>query len=43
MHSRALLEFVGLCGKNGKLDNRTGRRSTDIGIEYYTQLHRWHK
>ena len=32
MHCRALLEFVGLCEKNGKLDNRTRRRSTDIGI-----------
>lgn len=35
MHCRALLEFVGLCEKNGKLDNRTGRRRSDIGIEYF--------
>jgi hypothetical protein len=36
MHCRALLEFLGLCERNGKLDNRTGRRSTDIGIEHFS-------
>lgn len=35
MHCRALLEFLGLCDKNGKLDNRAGRRPTDIGIEHF--------
>lgn len=35
MHCRALLEFLGLCERNGKLDSRTGRRPSDIGIEYF--------
>jgi hypothetical protein len=35
MHCRALLEFLGLCDNKGKLDNRTGRRPTDIGIEHF--------
>ncbi|MCC8948371.1 hypothetical protein H8A97_25490 [Bradyrhizobium sp. Arg62] len=33
MHCRALLEFLGLCDKNGRLGNIKKRRSTDIGIE----------
>lgn len=33
MHCRALLEFLGLCDKNGRLCNIKKRRSTDIGIE----------
>jgi hypothetical protein len=32
MHCRALLEFLGLCDKDGRLGNKK-RRSTDIGIE----------
>lgn len=35
IHCRALLEFLGLCDKKGKLDNRTGRLPTDIGIEHF--------
>lgn len=33
MHCRALLEFLGLCVKDGGLGNIMKRRSTDIGIE----------
>jgi hypothetical protein len=36
MHCRALLEFLGLCGKNGRLGNIKKRRLTDIGIENFT-------
>jgi hypothetical protein len=36
MHCRALLEFLGLCDKNGRLGNIKKRRSTDIGIENFT-------
>ena len=35
MHCRALLEFLGLCDKKGKLENRTSRNPTDIGIEHF--------
>ncbi len=35
VHCRALLEFLGLREKNGKLDNRAGRRPTDVGIEHF--------
>jgi len=33
MHCRALLEFLGLCDKDGRLGNIKKRRPTDIGIE----------
>jgi hypothetical protein len=35
MHCRALLEFLGLCEKDGNLGNIKKRRSTDIGIEHF--------
>ena len=35
MHCRALLEFLGLCDEKGKLGNKKGRHSTDIGIEHF--------
>jgi hypothetical protein len=36
MHCRALLEFLGLCERNGELGNLKKRRLTDIGIEDFT-------
>lgn len=36
VHARALLEFLGLCVKNGKLSNIQNRRPDDIGIENFT-------
>lgn len=35
MHTRALLEFLGLVVKNGKLVEVTRRRSSDVAIEHY--------
>lgn len=35
VHARALLEFLGLCVKNGKLANIDRRRADDIGIESF--------
>lgn len=35
MHCRALLEFLGLCDRNGRLGNIKKRRATDIGIENF--------
>ena len=36
VHARALLEFLGLCVKNGKLANIERRRTDDIGIESFS-------
>lgn len=36
VHARALLEFLGLCVKNGKLANIDRRRPDDIGIESFS-------
>lgn len=36
VHARALLEFLGLCVKNGKLANIERRRPDDIGIESFS-------
>src|SRR6266567_9107814 len=35
VHCRALLEFLGLCERDGTLSNRKGRRPDDIGIELF--------
>lgn len=35
MHTRALLEFLGLVVKNGKLVEVTRRRPSDVAIEHY--------
>ena len=35
VHCRALLEFLGLCERDGKLSNRRGRKRDDIGIERF--------
>jgi hypothetical protein len=35
VHCRALLEFLGLCERDGKLRNRKSRESDDIGIELF--------
>ncbi|TAL71661.1 MAG: hypothetical protein EPN56_08745 [Rhodanobacter sp.] len=36
MHCRALLEFLGLSAKNGKLTNVQSRRPDDVGIESFS-------
>jgi hypothetical protein len=36
VHCRALLEFLGLASSSGRIVNVMGRRSTDIGIEHFT-------
>ena len=36
VHARALLEFLGLGTKNGKLVNISNRRPDDIGIEHFS-------
>jgi hypothetical protein len=35
VHCRALLEFLGLCDKNGSLSQIKKRRGSDVGIEYF--------
>jgi hypothetical protein len=35
VHCRALLEFLGLCEKNGRLSNRKKRQPGDVGIEHF--------
>jgi hypothetical protein len=35
MHCRALLEFLGLCEKDGRLSNRKKRQPGDVGIEHF--------
>ncbi|MEI6399391.1 MAG: hypothetical protein WCO71_11535, partial [Pseudomonadota bacterium] len=35
IHSRALLQFLGLCCRNNKLCNIKGRKDDDIGIEHF--------
>jgi hypothetical protein len=35
VHCRALLEFLGLCEKDGSLRNRKRRQAGDIGIEHF--------
>lgn len=35
IHARALLEFLGLCDRHGKLGQITHRNKTDVGIEYF--------
>ena len=36
IHARTLLEFLGLCNKNGKLTQISNRHSDDIGIEQFS-------
>lgn len=36
LHARALLEFMGLCARNGKLTQVGKRKPTDIAIEHYS-------
>ena len=35
VHCRALLEFLGLCEKDGRLSNRKKRQPGDVGIEQF--------
>jgi hypothetical protein len=35
VHCRALLEFLGLCEKDGSLSNRKRRQPGDVGIEHF--------
>ena len=35
VHCRALLEFLGLCERDGGLSNRKRRQSSDVGIEHF--------
>ena len=35
VHCRALLEFLGLCEKDGRLSNRKKRQPGDVGIEHF--------
>ena len=35
VHCRALLEFLGLCNKNGTLCKIKKRRPSDVGIEHF--------
>jgi hypothetical protein len=35
VHCRALLEFLGLCEKDGSLSNRKKRQPSDVGIEHF--------
>ena len=39
MHCRALLEFLGLCERDGRLSIRRGRQPGDIGIEHFRNAH----
>ena len=43
VHSRALLEFLGLCDKNGTLCNIKKRRRGDVGIEHFKNADRLSK
>lgn len=36
VHARAILEFIGISAKNGKLMQIRGRRETDVAIEHYS-------
>jgi len=36
IHARALLEFLGLCAKDGRLSQILKRRSDDIGVEHFS-------
>jgi len=36
VHARALLEFLGLCSRKGKLANIQRRRPDDIGVEHFS-------
>lgn len=36
IHARALLEFLGLCAKNGRLSQVRNRRPDDIAVEQYS-------
>ena len=38
VHCRALLEFLGLAAKSGRIGNIDGRRSGDIGIEHFSNV-----
>src|SRR5215207_2941710 len=35
IHCRALLEFLGLCDRDGQLSNRKRRNPGDVGIEHF--------
>lgn len=36
IHARALLEFLGLCASNGRLEQIGKRRPDDIGVEHFS-------
>ncbi len=36
IHARALLEFLGLCACNGRLEQIRKRRPDDIGVEHFS-------
>ncbi len=36
IHARALLEFLGLCASNGRLEQIRKRRPDDIGVEHFS-------
>ena len=36
IHARALLEFLGLCARNGRLEQIKKRRPDDIAVEHYS-------